>query len=112
MKIPLETPSSKNSSSNSEYRLWPCHDKRFVACYLSWKYGFDFRPIHVAFEVDKDELGQVFLGILRVSSGGTTNVHTYLFIHLSAKLYNLSNWTSLFNNTLKEKKRNTSDNSY
>jgi len=66
----------------------------------------------VGFEVDKAELGQIFLGVLRVSSVGTTNVDTYLFIHLSAKLHNLSNWTSLFNNTLNENKRNISDNSY
>ena len=59
----------------------------------------------MGFEVDKIEMGQVFLGVPRVSSVGTTNVHIYLFIHLAAKLYNFSNWTSLLNNTLNEKKR-------
>jgi hypothetical protein len=26
MKIPLETSSSRDSSSSTEYRIWPCHD--------------------------------------------------------------------------------------
>jgi len=38
-----------------------------VASFSPWRPGFDPRPVYVCFTIDKVVLGQVFLGLLRIS---------------------------------------------
>jgi hypothetical protein len=43
-----------------------------VASFTPWRPGFDPRPVYVGFTIDKVVMGQVFLGVLRISPDHST----------------------------------------